>query len=275
MASGGSVQVSWRTNLRTNLVLWPDVSGNIAALAQCEGEVYDESALLSRFPAGEGEKSPTDARAVRNTFEVMALAGLAYRTEDDPPRLRLTELGRSLFSFLGVVGGTRFANEANRAIVADALIRAGSVVIEQRAIWMLMRRTEGLLTNEELNRAMARVHSLADVTEAAKVVREARRKSDPTIIGARLYENESYADSAKREDQRKALNPLFLLAGGGRMFISLEPSDPYRRLEEWAVPLIDRRLQEPVPLIHASTDADIVRLISDQACLPIDIRRNS
>lgn len=264
-----SIPLKWDSNLRANLALWPKVLPNIAALVQCDGQPYVEEELMKTFPTtqSEGTKSPKDSRAVRNTFEALALAGLAYKDTASPPILHLSDMGMSVFTFLGVIGDKSFANERNRRVLADAIIAGLSIVVEYRAIWMLLRRTNGLLTNEELNRAMKRIQYLEDVEETGQVVLAARSKNDPKLIGPRLYKDEEYAVEGKQADQRKAINPQFLLAGGGRLFISMEDGTDYRRLEDWAVPLIDRRLEDPSTLIHASTDEESVRLMSENACV--------
>src|SRR5579863_124779 len=241
-----SIPLQWDSNLRANLALWPKVLPNIAALVKCDGQPYVEEEFMKTFPStsSEGSKAPKDSRAVRNTFEALALSGLAYKDSATPPILHLSDLEISVFTFLGVLGEKSFANERNRRVLADALIAGLSIVVEYRAIWMLLRRTNGLLTNEELNRAMRRIQYLEDVEEAGQAVLAARGKKDPTLIGPRLYKEEEYSDETKKTDQRKAMNPQFLLAGGGRLFISMEDGADYRRLEDWAVPLIDRRLDD-------------------------------
>lgn len=257
--------LEWRTNLRTNLVLWPDVAPNIAALAAQDGALYDETQLLSHFP-----QPSSDGRAVRNTFEVLALSGLLVR-DGSPARLRLTEFGRAAFTFLGVIGQQRYLNAQNRHLLADLFIRALSTVVEYRAIWSLMRRTGDILSNEELNRAMTQIAYLDDVPSVAERVVEARRLGDVTHIGERLYEPEKYADPVGRADQRKAITPLFQIAGGGKLFITL---DDDRRIEDWAVPMIDRRLAESASMLHASTDTATTLLISEYAAPPFDMWRS-
>ena len=177
-----STPLRWRTNLRANLVLWPDVGPNIDALVGADGHPYNEEELIKLFPASSKEtaKVPTDARAVRNTFEALALAGLAFKDSSNPPKLQLTDLGAALFTFLGAGGHKRFANEGNRSLISDLLIRGLSIIVEYRAIWMLMRQTNDLLSNEELNRAMARIKYLEDVPDVARLVNEARRLKDVT-----------------------------------------------------------------------------------------------
>lgn len=261
-----SIPLKWDSNLRANLVLWPKIAPNIAALANADGQPYVEEDLLKSFPS-ESSKAPKDARAVRNTFEAMALAGLAYKDSSGMPVLRLSDLGTAVFTFFGVVGGKSFANDRNRRVLADVMIAGLSIVVEYRAIWMLLRRTNGLLSNEELNRAMRRIQYLEDVDRAARLVLESREKGDPATIGPRLYREEEFADEAKRSDQRKAMNPQFLLAGAGRLFIAMEDGTDLRRLEDWAVPIIDRRMDDPSTLVHASTDEETVRLISEHACV--------
>ena len=251
-------------------MLWPDVAPNIIALVAVDARPYNEDEFIKSFPAASKDttKAPTDTRAVRNTFEALALAGLAFKDSADPPLFRLTDLGSSLFSFLGVGRPKKFANENNRPVVSDILIRGLSIIVEYKAIWMLMRRTNDLLSNEELNRAMARIHYLEDVPQVAKMVLDARLAGDPTKIGPRIYEDDKYLDAGKRQDQRKAMNPLFLLSGGGNFFITMDEEEEYRRIEDWAVPLIDRRFEEPAPQIHASTDREVAQLISEYSAAP-------
>jgi hypothetical protein len=264
-----STPLEWRTNLRANLVLWPDVSPNITALVAFDSQPYNEDEFIKSFPAASKDttKAPTDTRAVRNTFEALALSGLAFKDSADPPKFRLTDLGASLFSFLGIGSEKRFANENNRPVISDVLIRGLSIIVEYKAIWTLMRHTDDLLSNEELNRAMAQMRYLEDVPRVAKKVLDARLAADPAKIGPRIYEDEKYVESEKRQDQRKAINPLFLLSGGGKLFITMDDAEEYRRIEDWAVPLIDRRLDEPVPQVHASTDREIAHLISEYSAV--------
>ena len=222
-------QLIWRTNLRANLVLWPEVAPNIAALARSDGEPYDEEALLDKISSLADGKEATDTRSVRNTFEIMALSGLAVR-EGNPPQLKLTGHGSSLFSFLLPGKAGKYAVEGNRRLAAEYVIRALSVVLEYRAIWGLWRQCGNVLTNEELNRGMARLDVVAS------------------------------------NDQRKAINPLFLLAGGGRLFVKME--EDRRILEEWALGLIDQALLQDLPDLTAGTSPDTAQLMSDYACAP-------
>ena len=256
-------QLIWRTNLRANLVLWPDVAVNIATLATCDGEIYDETALLQKIPTSGNSKDATDTRAIRNTFEVMALSGLAYR-EGTSPTLRLTDHGSSLFSFLLPHQSGKYAVEGNRRLAAEYVIRALSVVLEYRAIWALWRQCDNVLTNEELNRALARLNTIGSVQETARDIKKSRVTNDPKIIGPRIYEDNKFA--ATPEDQRKAINPLFLLAGGGRIFIRME--DSRRILEDWACGMIDQALSQDLPDAVGNTDPNVALLMSDYACSP-------
>ena len=113
------------------------------------------------------------------------------------------------------------ANEANRSLLAPALVRALSLVVENRVVWSLMRGGGNVLTNEELNRSMARIQVLSDVAPAIDVLRTARAASDISLIGDRIYRQDQF-DSDEAGDQRKAMNPHFLLAGGGGWFIEVE-----------------------------------------------------
>jgi hypothetical protein len=102
------------------------------------------------------------------------------------------------------------------------------------------------------------------VPQAADAIRQSRVVNDPTQIGPRLYEDAKFTTAP--EDQRKAINPLFLLAGGGRIFMRME--DSRRILEEWACGMIDQALAQDLPDAVATTDPKVAQLMSEYACSP-------
>lgn len=263
-------ETTWDINLRANLRLWPAPLWNIERLADCFGETYDEAAFLDAMKRKDATKAPGDTRSVRNTYEALAQGGLAYRSGGSDDKLLPTSLGMSTLSFVcGRPGYTPFANDANRHLLAPALVRALSLVVENRVVWALMRACGNVLSNEELNRAMGRVARLSDVADASDAIGEARVAGDVSLVGDRIYKPEQFGTS-QENDQRKAMNPHFLLAGGGGWFIELE--DTGRRLLPWAADLVDDALSQDVPLIHASTvQADILRM-SAFAAAPSDSR---
>lgn len=264
------MQLQWDINLRTNLRIWPTVAPNIACLAKEHDNAYDETDFVSRFPSNSG-KSPTDTRAVRNTFEALAQCGLAYRSNSD--RFLLTTLGECVLSFVGVSGSHSFANNGNIRLVGQLLIRGLSVVLEFRAIWLLFRLSDNCLSNEELNRAMGRIQTLEDVVSAAGDVLRSRDLADPTIIGPRIYHDERFATDPS--EQRKAMNPQFLLAGGGGIILAFDDSSEFRKLPTWASRMIDRELATKPFDFHASTDATDVLRISAKANAPRSLRDGS
>jgi hypothetical protein len=245
------------------LALWPDVAPNIALLASSNREPYDENALLAKVPLAGVGKEAADTRTIRNTFEVMALSGLVVRA-GNPQILTLTDYGASLLSFLLPNEAGRFGTEANRRLAAEYVIRALSVILEYRTIWALWRLCGNVLTNEELNRAMARLDVFGSVPEVADAVMKARAANDPTSIGLRIYEDAKYLSAPT--DQRKAINPLFLLVGGGRIFMKME--EERRILEGWASEMIDQALLQDLPDTEASTVPATALLMSEYACSP-------
>lgn len=249
--------LNWRSNLRGNLILWPQVAENVRALAEADGEIYDEDALAHNMPGGAGAD-----RAVRNTFEIMAMSGLAYKA-GDPVRLRLTDLGAEIFRFLLPQDKT-IANANNLPIASEFLIRALSKIVEYRTIWQLMIGCEGWLTNEELNRSMSVLGSTDDLEKVVGLVLASRDIGDPTQIGARFYEDHKYGTDAE-SDQRKAINPIFLLIGGGRLFLTM---DDRRRLTDWAIPMIENALLNPIHLEHPSTEPVVIQAMSAVSCAP-------
>lgn len=257
---------AWDLNLRAILRLWPEPSPNVAALAAFDGQPYDEETILAAFPA-----SAANPRAVRQTFEALAQSALMYRDRSVGDQLRISPLGGNVLSFLGIVGERRFANAANLELVARPLIRALAAIVECRAIWMLMRACSDMLSNEELNRAIARIPTLAEVPAAAAAINKARLSGDPTEIGPREYEEAKYG-GVNETDQRKAMNPQFLLAGGGGVFISLGHGNPMRRLEPWSIPWIDRALATEDGDGHADLERAAVLRRSRAAGVPPDHR---
>ena len=251
----------WDINLRANLRLWPEPPANIRALAQAVGAPWDEEQIATEhFSASGGEDR---RRAVRQTFEAMAYEGLVYRNDQDV--LQTTALGDFVLTFLGLVGPRKFANQVNRIIVAGPLIRGLAVITEVRVIWALMRSLDNSLSNEELNRAMARIHSTADVPAVVQDIRAARAAQDPNLIGVRLYDDGKFGTDAEN-DQRKAMNPHFLLAGGGGLFIDVAAGG--RTLLPASARLIDGALRSRHRLIHADTTTLTTELISRASLAP-------
>jgi len=258
-------QLEWRTNFRANLYLWPEIAPNIRAVAECTGQKYDERAILAQFPTGKHAKQPKTTRSVRNAVESLSLVGLCYRTGAPQDKLMLTKLGEVLFKFLGVGTSKPLINDKNRQLAAERSIAGLAVILEYRTIWKLMRLTGNRLTNDELNRAMRLMKTTANVEEAADRILEAREKGDLSLIGPYLYTGRNKAD------QRKMINPWFLRAGGGRLFIWLPTpgsgsKSKFRHIEDWAVPMLDAWTKNSgLPSLHASTDASCAQAISEHS----------
>jgi hypothetical protein len=261
----------------------------MAVIARCHGYPYDEQALLEKFTESDpeeaddslpvGEESPSDSEAapepskekrrkVRSALEVMTLSGLACR-DGNPERLILTDLGWTTFTFLGPVREGR-ANANNIQLLGAPLVRGLGRVAEYRAILQLMRWTDNTLTNEELNRALNRISSMGDVAAAAEAVMNARARGDPRLIGDRIHDDHKYGDPRRENDHRNAMNPYFNLAGAGGIIISLEESE--RRIQAWAVPMIDEALSVRSPVLSMTADS-IATEISRMAYPPADLWR--
>lgn len=253
------ISMIWDVNLRANLRLWPSVPPNVQQLIPAMGELWDDSDLADRFL---GNRSDSSRRAVRQTFEALQYEGLAYR--DGSNRLRSTALGDYAFSFLGLQGARKFANEHNRVILAEPFVWGLSVLVEVRAIWDLMLRLDNRLSYEELNRAMRRITTLEDVPDAADAVAAARSARDPRLIGARIYGDADYGTSEETQ-QRRAMHPQFLLAGGAGTFID---DGPYRSILDDVVPIVQASLRvQDHRLRHAGTDSETALAISDASML--------
>lgn len=245
----------WDINLRANLRLWPEPLPNVRALCGAIGSIWDEEQIAAQFFA---EQSGHDRRrAVRQTYEAMAYEGLVYRSHEG--RLEATSLGQFVLRFLGLIGPRQYVCNANRQIVSAPMIYGLSVITEVRVIWGLMRMLDDHMNNEELNRAMARVSSPADVAATAEAIRASRTNADPTLIGPRAYDPDSYG-SPQENDQRKAMNPHFLLAGAGGLFISLDGGE--RFLDRSVRRYIDGALRSKRTTMHAATDLSTIQAIS-------------
>ncbi|CAM3785638.1 hypothetical protein SMNI109538_12605 [Smaragdicoccus niigatensis] len=251
----------WDINLRANLRLWPEPLPNVRSLAAAIGSPWDETQIATEyFGAEPGEDR---RRAVRQTYEAMAYEGLVHRTSEGI--LEATRLGDFVLRFLGLTGDRTFICDANRAIAAGPMIYGLSIITEVRVIWSLMRMLDNRLSNEELNRAMARIHSTADVTATAASIRSTRESGDVADIGPRLYDDAGYG-TGNESDQRKAMNPHFLLAGGGGLFISVDAGE--RRLHPSVLRQIDGALRSSPRQIHAGTESQIIQAIARASMAP-------
>jgi hypothetical protein len=161
-------------------------------------------------------------RTVRQTIEIMVLGGLAYR--DEAKVLHLTAVGKELLRFLRPNElGKRIANPQNIHLAGRLMLPGLMAIAEYRAVLLLSAQADGRLSTEELNRSIRAMSAWptpdrALVDRLAGSIIEARSAGDVRAIGARWYRDEDYG-TAKEGDQRKAVNPWFLLAGGGGLVI--------------------------------------------------------
>ena len=252
--------IAWNTGLRANLVLWPEVAPNIAAIARCDGELYDQDALRSKY-FQEDDTGPNTNRAVRDATAITSLAGLLYRQPTPQDRLFLTDLGASVFSFLGVLGERHFSNKNNLGLLVEPMARGLSVIREYQVIWRLMRATDNSLSNNELNRAMKRITQLDDIAPTAAAILEARVTGQLSSIGDPLYLPPEEAD------ERKAMNPWFRVAGAGGVLIDIDGADGSRHLRPEAAEVIDALLLASPPLFDSSSDMKVATAIARRAAV--------
>lgn len=243
----------WRKNFRANLRLWPKPTPNLRDIAELDGQTYDEALFVEHLSGGTAKKHPTSTRAVRQTVEALALAGLGYR-DDTGDRFRLTQLGKAVFSELA-------KSSPDRLLLARMVANALVEVAEYRAILSLMIKTGNHLSNEELNRAMPHIRFLNEVDAAAKLILKARDKQDVGSVGPQEYPG---------EEQRKAINPWFLLAGGGGLLISISREADYRRIDSEVLPIVKAALARPTAkpvfvstYVHPTKGTGFVRRLSD------------
>ena len=240
----------WGLPIRANLRLWPTPTDNMLRVLSFIGQPWDEEAIGAAI----GGADPR--RAVRQTFEVLARTGIALRNPSDG-RFVLTKLGDSALRFIGVRGGKAFVNANNLHLLGAMFVPALSRVIEYQAIWSVMRRCGDRLTNEELNRVMARVRQPEDIEPCAEAVRESRLQEDLALIGPRIYEDNKFLSAP--EDQRRAITPLFQRISAGGIILDLSGDE--RIIRPKLVPAIDAALRVQ-PSLHASTKATDVLAMS-------------
>ena len=266
-----------------------------------DGQKYDQAAILTGMTKEVG-KGPNTTRAPRDAALVCALAGLAYTEKGSAGTslVRLTPLGRSTMSFLGVGSVKPFINEGNRRLVGLDMLRGITVVVQYRAILALMRLTEDKLSNNELNRCMPSIRSLSSIPDVAEAVLEYRASGHlPNLLSVAAWPPEAVASRAKvaerspvynphgansdsgadaDEDadgdsesqhdssgERKAMNPHFLIAGGGGLSVSIDRTDPFRQLEPWAGEVLDVLLDQRPALVDSSSAPETVMAISKQS----------
>jgi len=239
----------WALNVRANVTLWPTPLNHAVSLFACAGQVWDEVAFAAQLGS--------DERAVRQTFEVLARIGFVFRdTATDV--LTLTRMGDQVGRFLGFGASPSFANLGNLQLIAAGLCRALGQVVEYQVIWRVMRLCDNRLTNEELNRVIARVSTPSDIDPTVAAVLQARVAADPTVIGPRLYENSEYASDPA--GQRRAITPLFQRAAAGGILIDMSGDD--RRIRGFVIAAIDRELALDRSRLHAATDPATVLSIA-------------
>jgi hypothetical protein len=271
--------MEWRDSLRANLSLWPNLTVNLAALSSCSGKPWDESEFLAAIKsetdsvpkvanasvdeqaAVENDDSSSEqstetkaastSRSVRQTIEIMILGGLAFR--DETKVFHLTDLGQSLLSFLRIRPiGTSLANSSNIHLAGRLLLPGLLAVPEYRSVLLLCAAADGWITTEEVNRAI-RVMSpwsfpdSSSISALAARLKAARISGDVTEIGPRWYRDEDYA-TPKAGDQRKAVNPWVLLAGGGGLI--LMQGEQYERR-------VHPLLLNEIPLLSLTTSVNL------------------
>jgi hypothetical protein len=256
--------MEWRDALRANLSLWPNLAPNLAAIGLCAGENYSSDLFFEALSSFEGQasidlesaeeslaeaensveatedsssiplqgkskKASTD-RTIRNTVEVMALGGLAF-VEDES--VHLTRTGKTLLRFLSSRNGVpSIANNNNIHLAGKLLLPGLMAVPEYRAILMLIDSIDNYISPEELNRAIGVMiewdypHE-ALMAEMAIKIKQSRFHNDVASIGQRWYKNEDFG-TVQASSQRKALNPWFLLSGGGGLVLQTEANSTRR-----------------------------------------------
>lgn len=262
-------ELNWRSNLRGNLVLWPGWSRNISVVLQQHGRPYDEEAFLAEIRRGQTTAGPNDTRSVRNTAEILMLSGLADRSRTDRDLFRLTKLGACAYQFLSDESGRRVANEHNLHLIGVPFLRGLLAVAEMREIWNLLLACEGRLSNEELNRFMARAQQLGHYASASVDILRARHENDPRLIGRRFYRDEDYGNAAQESDQRKAINPWFLLAGAGWLLLNSRAEDDgeMRTARDWALDAARTLLPRTEAKVSIS-DGSVCRVIDSYSGVP-------
>lgn len=242
---------AWGLPVRANLNLWPKPLDHPRTLFSCANRVWDEELFASDMAS--------DVRAVRQTFEVLARVGMMYR-EPGGDLLRLTRMGDSISRFLGFRGDKQFANGGNIGLLSNGLARALGQVVEYSVVWRLMRRCDDRLTNEELNRSIRRLTESGDLEDVIRSVRRSRESDDPTIIGARLYDDSGYGSDPAA--QRRAITPLFQRIAGGGLLIDMSGNE--RRIHDHAIAAIDSALECEAARLNASTLSTTVLAISSR-----------
>ena len=162
----------------------------------------------------------------------------------------------------------RIGNHFNVHLLGRLFALGFACIAEYRAILQLMLHCDGRLSNEELNRAMSTVRSDVDIAEVASMVRAARSSDDPLLIGPRIYKDEQFGNPTTRPDQRKAMNPWFLLAGAGGVLIAFERDEEYRSIRPWARPLLAAALSAPVEVVSMEA-ANVSKAIDRHSCAPL------
>lgn len=123
-------------------------------------------------------------------------------------------------------------------------------------IWKAMRALNNKINYEEMNRVILRTMRMSDLDGAIEKIRVARGnyvKSTPASNDVTLL-NEYLGEPVHTDQASARIAPWFSFAGWGGLIIEKQTDeDGYRRLNEGAVHIIDRILENP-PMYYETDD---------------------
>jgi len=276
--SGGLV---WHSSLRHTLRLLPPPAGgdSLRILLNSDGDADDD--ILPRLPyeagrshaGGTGPGQP-DARRLRDPRQVAQTIGLLYRDAEN--RYRVTELGIAVRRWLPSLSKENWPVLGRHAAYALAACQlrnptrsgrrysVGTEVFPFAFIWRAMLGLDGIISSDELNRAILRTHDVDTLDEAIHRIKRRRETDGPLDdLG-----KETVTGVAKND----RLIPWISLASFGYLFIQPKDGTGHYRLRPGADRLLTGPSRPGVPHQEFESSAEYIQYLSDAACLPKDLR---
>ena len=270
-------QSEWGGSLHLTFRLLPEPSPNLRPFLEADG--LNEQQVLERLPyqaaRARGRQGATpDRRRYRDGRHIYQLAGLLY--EDADGVVRVTELGRATLRWLDMLtpkNARILGRHAAYALSAAQLVnptRAGQRYDQEMRVfpfafvWRAMLALENRISSDELNRALFRVRSEADLAAAIDSIRTARATGDPSAMGA-----ETISGPGKND----RVIPWVALASFGWTLISdKRPGDAAYTIPQETRSLLSEAAQLRRRHLQFASIYDYVAHLSRCAALPADLR---
>jgi hypothetical protein len=265
---------TWSAALHQTFRLLPEPSEHVRPFLESDGRTPEE--VLAALPyepkrAGAAPGAGPDPRRYRDGKHVYQMVGLLY---EDEGVVRVTELGKTVLRWLEILNPANapvlgaYAAYGLAACQLRNSTRAGGgyadsvVVFPFNFIWRAMLALDDKISSEELNRAIFKVTSAAELDEAVDAIATARWADDETLLGNQVI------TGPRRNDR---VVPWISLASFGYTLIADKSEDSerrYYRIRRGTKPVVDRAARIRLRHQEFGSVPEYVEYLSKMAGLP-------